>query len=527
MKNEMTRRQFGQVLSSTMGATVLRAGALPARPPAPHRPNILFICSDQHNGRMLMGGPGEAVQAQTPNLKRLAAKGVWFRNACTVAPVCVPGRAAMMTGRFASDVGSYCNSTPFDGRVPTWANYLRDTGYYCWATGKLDMTPHKDFGFKEVNTEHGHFSQPDITSLFRRPICFRVDERPMVDGGPGEGGRRHDEQVIEAGLNFLRTEAGQVGKPWAMYLGMIRPHPPYLAQQKFLDLYPPAEMTLPNIPPGLLENEHLFFQAMRNYKLESTPIPEERVRRARSAYYACISEADDNIGRILDHIDATDGLNNTLVIYTADHGEMLGTHGLWQKDALLEGGVRVPMILAGAGLPQGKIVDTPVSHVDLIATMLAAAGIETPEGLRGRSLLPMMREGRTDFPKFVYAESNGSGTSTGSFMIRSGEWKYIYFTWYNDHLLFNLQDDPEELINLATKPEFAEVAQELHGLLTSLVDPETITEQAFEQQARVLAKLLQESPPERFFQGLNKRLGKGQAVALMKKLRPNWKPSSA
>jgi len=119
------------------------------------RPNIVFICSDQHSGPVLMGGPGDVVPVRTPNLKRLASMGVHFKNAYCVDPVCAAAWASLMTGRFASDVGSYSNSTPFDGRVPSCGNYLQQAGYFCWATGKMDLTSKADLGFKQVHTSHG------------------------------------------------------------------------------------------------------------------------------------------------------------------------------------------------------------------------------------------------------------------------------------------------------------------------------------------------------------------------------------
>ena len=175
--------------------------------------------------------------------------------------------------------------------------------------------------------------------------------------------------------------------------------------------------------------------------------------------------------------------------------------------------------MAGAGLPQGKIIDTPVSHLDLVPTLVDLAGAKIPSGLRGHSLLPLTSGGGADYPRYVYAESHGSGKCTGSFMIRQDKWKYIYFSWYDDNLLFNLDDDPEELNNLSAKPEFSTTVQQLHGILTSLVDPDTVAEQAFERQQEVLAPMLQ-NPPEQFCQGLTSRLGKGQAIALTRKYFP-------
>ena len=522
----ISRRKFGKsVLSGVIASGALAQTSL-SKGSVLKRPNIVFICSDQHSGPMMMGGPGDAVPVRTPNLTRLASMGVHFKNTYCVDPVCTPSRASLMTGRFASDVGSYGNSTPFDGRVPTWGNFLQQAGYFCWATGKMDLTPNADLGFKQVHTSHGHFDHPDITALFRRPMCYRVDERRQIDGKVEERGK-HDRAVLENGLGFLRSHAKNLSKPWAAYLGFIMPHPPFGAPQKYRDLYPPDQVRIPNIPPGYLEKLPLDFQILRQFKMIATPIPEERIRRARSAYYGMITELDEMIGEIMDQLESTGELENTLVVYTSDHGEMLGDHGLWLKNNLLEGAARVPLIMAGAGLPRGMSIDAPVSHVDLVATLLDFAGVSRPDGLRGHSLLPMTRGIQNSHPGFVYGESNSEGNCTGSFMIRKGEWKYIYFSWYGDRLLFNLKDDPGEMNNLADDPVQATKVRELHGHLTSLVDPDVITEAAFRKQHHVLMAMVRKKTPEEFFNTLMGRLGRGQATALTRRYYQNWQPGPA
>jgi choline-sulfatase len=274
---------------------------------------------------------------------------------------------------------------------------------------------------------------------------------------------------------------------------------------------------MPNIPPEYLERQHLAFQCLRNFKMLATPVPEERVRRARSAYYGMITELDRRVGQILSQLEKTDALRSTLVVYTSDHGEMLGEHGLWLKNVLLEGAARVPLILAGAGLPQGKRVDMPVSHVDLVATLLELARIPKPDGLRGDSLLPLITGESPSHPECVYAESHSEGNCTGSFMIRKGDWKYVYFSWYGDNLLFNLRDDPGELNNLAGNPKQSSVLRELHTLLTTRVEPDTITKRGFEKQDQVLITAIREKTAKEFYQTLESRLGRGQAAALTDK----------
>lgn len=487
----ISRRTF----TAGLGASLLRA-----RPG--DRPNIVFICSDQHSGRVM------SPTVRTPNLDRLASLGTTFRNAYCASPVCVPARAAMMTGMFPSDAGSYCNSTPFDGRVPTWGNRLRDAGYFCWATGKLDLEEGRDYGFQEFKTGHGHSRRPDITSLFRAPLCYR-DERKQVNGTFRE--RAHsDEAKVRDALNFLRNEAPRQTRPWALYAGLHLPHPAFVAHTRYQQWYPPERVPLPDVSPEYLEQRHVVFQELANFKLISTPVPERRIRRTRAAYYAMVSELDSYVGRLLDGLEKAGRLENTLVVYTSDHGEMLGEHGLWLKNVLLENAARVPIIMAGAGLPRGKIVDAPASHVDLVATLLDVAGIPRDAKLRGHSLL------QTSHPGYAYSESHSEGNCTGSFMIRKGDWKYIYFSWY-DPLLFNLKDDPGELHNLAGAPEFASVRNELHAMLTSLVDPDAVTERAFAEQDRRLKAMIEKNSAEEFYEELENRLGAGQARVLTKK----------
>jgi len=229
-----------------------------------------------------------------------------------------------------------------------------------------------------------------------------------------------------------------------------------------------------------------------------------------------VSEVDEYVGWVLDDLEKSGELANTLFIYTSDHGEMGGDHGLWLKNVLLENAARVPLLIAGPGLPQGKVVDIPVSHVDMVATMLDAAGVSRPAELRGHSLLPLANGSPGTHPGFAYGESHSEGNCTGSCMVRKGDWKYIHVAG-DEPLLFNLRDDPGEFQNLAGAKKTSEIQAGLHGILTRLVDPEAVNERAFAEQERRLANMVRSMKREEFYDELVGRLGQAQAHVLTRR----------
>lgn len=510
--SQMNRREF---VGATM--TAVAAAAQPACSEATagaRPPNILFICSDTHQPDVA-GYRGHPV-ISTPNLDRLAREGTHFTNCYCGSPLCVPARASLMTGMFPSDVDSWCNSTPFRGQVPTWANRLSDHGYSCRASGKMDLWASGELGFEEVGTSHGHQRSPDVTSLFRRPLCYRVDERDKIDGQVTE--RVHsDERVLNHTLEFLREEAPRLNRPWAVYVGFTAPLPRFRVARRYFEMYPPERVPLPEIPPGYLEEMPEPWQATRAYKRIATAIPEDRVRRARAAYFGLITELDERVGRLLDGLQRQGLRQNTLVVYTSDHGQSIGEHGMWFHNEPTDRSSRVPLILSGPGIPKAGKVDTPVMHADLFPTFLHAAGAPVPSGLRGHSLLPLCAGQSGDHPGFAYSECHAEGTCTGSFIIRKGRWKYIHYSYYDD-LLFDMESDPEEFRNVIDTAEGQEARRELGEFLSSLVDPAELTERAFARQERMLAELCERMTLEELLAfGFERRLGRGQAITLLKK----------
>ncbi len=513
----LSRRDFNKKLAAGLGAAALAAGS-DRSDATPDKPNIVFICSDQHSYKYA-GFAGHPI-VKTPNLDRIAKKGTVFTNAYCGNPVCVPSRTSMMTGMYASDCESYCNSTVWDGSHPLWSKRLKDNGYHCWATGKLDLNDSFDSGFEEVDTKNGHQYKPDITSLFRSPVGYRIKERDGVDGQQRDH-RNDDANKTRAALEFIQHESRELNKPWALYAGLHQPHPSFVALDDYFNQYYPNNVDMPNVPPGYLEDLHIVYQELRHFKRIATPIPEERIRRARAAYYGMITELDEYIGQILKSLEETNQLKNTIFIYTSDHGEALGEHGLWYKNNLFDVSARVPLVISGPGIPKGKQVNTPVGHVDLVATILEWGGLQKPKELRGHSLVPLMHGKKGGHPGYAFCETHSEGNCTGSFMIRKGDWKYIHFTWYDD-MLFNLKNDPNELNNLINDPETADVQKELKSILSALVDTEKVTMNAFKAQEDILRKWSKIKSEEELKNEFISRLGEGQARFMARQVKERF-----
>lgn len=504
--SDLNRREFLTAAAVSAATAAVQRSA---------RPNVLFICCDNLNPNVL-GCAGHPM-VRTPNIDRLAAQGAYFTNAYCGSPVCVPARASLISGMFPSDVDSYCNATPFQGQRPTWGHMLRQAGYYTKATGKMDLTEKGDLGFDQVLTAHNHDARGgDVTALFRRPLCYRLGEREDIDGRVLK--REHqDVPVMKKALEFLRDDAPQRTEPWLLYVGYIAPLPGFQVEPEYAKMYDPAKVPVAHVPPGYFDTIPEPWEATRAYKRICTPIPEDRVRRAISAYYGNVTALDDRVGRILDQLDRSGLREKTIVIFTSDHGRSLGEHGMWFHNEPTDHSSRVPIILSGPGMPRGKRIVAPVMHVDLFPTLAGMCGASTPSALRGHSLLPMLEGRAGDHPGYAYSELHAEGTCTGSFVIRKGKWKYIHYTYYRS-LLFDMEADPGEMKDLIDTKEGKRVSEELHRILVSLVNPVQVTERAFAVQEKKLQELCARYSLEELLEyGFERRLGRGQAITLLKR----------
>ncbi|NRA39481.1 MAG: sulfatase-like hydrolase/transferase, partial [Planctomycetes bacterium] len=374
----------------------------------------------------------------------------------------------------------------------------------------------------ENECNHSHDPHPDITAYTRKPVIPRPDDMHSIDAASYmHDGPSGDAPKKDLSCDFLQSDKAQADQPWMLWTGWLAPHDPYKAQQQYLDLYPPASVAAPQFPDNWQDNEHPAMYQTRVQRCCEKVISSERHQHDRAAYYAMITELDGLVGEVLYNLEASGELENTVIIFTSDHGDMMGEHGMYYKYTPYDASAKIPLIIAGPGFPAGKTIETPVSLVDLHATIVDIAGAKQIDGCRGSSLLPLIN-GDTSGHPFVYMELNTERLDTGIFSIVKDNWKYNYYADYDDQL-FNLAEDPNEWDNCIDKSECQDIAAELKALLFKQVDPDAISTAAFADQKQRLTDYLQsdrrtaqEIIDSDIFNGFSWRLGQEAAEKFIK-----------
>lgn len=449
--------------------------------------NLLFIFSDQHSRRVL-GCYGNPV-ARTPNMDALAAQGTRFRNGYCQTPICVPARASMATGRYAHAINSWDNAVPYVGtEAPSWGHRLIEQGHHVTTVGKLHYRRAGDpSGFPDQRIPmHVLDGVGDLYQLLRGEMPVRPQSRNQVlNARAGESEYiRYDRAVAQISAQWLREEAPKQARPWCLFVGFVTPHFPLIAPEEYFSLYPPDSLPLPVQYQPDAWARHPVLELKRRQEALDQPFDERTLRNALAAYYGLVSFMDDQIGIVLRELREAGLAENTRIIYTTDHGEMLGEHGLWWKSAMYESAVAVPLILAGPDIPQGKVVDTNVGLMDLFPTIVEAVGASlAPEDadLPGASLL-RFAQGEYE-PRAVFSEYHAIFSPSGIFMIRNARYKYVHYVGYPPQL-FDLLADPDETRDLAGDPAHAGVLAACEGELRSIVDPEAVDARARADQRR-------------------------------------------
>lgn len=455
--------------------------------------NLIFFLSDNHN-RQVAGCYGHPI-VKTPTLDRLAARGVRFANSYCASALCVPSRASLATGRYVHQNGCWDNAIAYDGKIPSWMHRLRGQGHTVVSIGKLHYrSSEDDNGFTdELLPMHLHDGKGAIRNLLRGYDA----ELPATDGGRWKlytersgAGETHyqdyDRQITAKAVEWLRANADRRGKPWALYVGYISPHPPFTVPKRLLDLYPERDMPLPaRFRPGD-RPEHPAMRHLRQIDGFLDMTDERMLRRVAAAYFGLITHLDEQVGLVMKEIEALGLLSNTRIAYSSDHGELFGGQGLFGKKNLYEGAAGVPLILAGPGVPEGRTVRQLVSHVDLFPTLVEGVGADlTAEDLElpGISLWPAIG-GREDASRPVFAEYHAQGSRAGAFMLRAGSLKLVYHVGMPPQL-FDLDADPGEAHDLVEEGRDAGRARALEAKLRAICDPEEVDRRAKADQRRM------------------------------------------
>ncbi len=448
--------------------------------------NILMIMSDEHSYQT-MGCSGHPI-VKTPALDRLASEGVNFTNCYTPCPLCVPARASAFTGYFVNQLGTWDNATPYDGRVKGLFEQVTEEGYPFTGVGKFHFHPKGTFPGLQDHGLGEYDTRPDLSGLFRQCDIPRPTGKKRFE----QIKPRESESIDDKALNFVLDwldKKERNSPPWVLYVGFNQPHFPFYYQQKYWDYYDQLVVNISQVaqPPFDELNEPL---KMLRRHFNGDQVDPETIRKAHVGYYSLIGELDQHVGQILDILDKRGLAEDTLVIYTSDHGEQLGHHGLWWKCCMYEESAHIPFLVKGPGLPAGKQINNPISLTDLFPTVCDCLRIPILEGLQGVSLMPLINGNIGSYPRdFAFSEYHAHGMPTGMFMIRWQQWKYVHYVGFEGQL-FNLQEDPEEMNNLVPAanqyPQIQTAIAECQERLYSICDPEEVNRRAFEFQAKML-----------------------------------------
>ncbi|WP_417686382.1 choline-sulfatase [Roseibium sp.] len=453
-------------------------------------PNFLILMVDQLNGTLFPDGPADFLHA--PNLKRLAARSTRFANTYTASPLCAPGRASFMSGQLPRRTRVYDNAAEFASDIPTYAHHLRRAGYTTCLSGKMHFVgPDQMHGFEERLTTDIYPADFGWTPDYREPgerIDWWYHNMGSVTGsGIAEitNQMEYDDDVAFQAIRKIHDYGrGKYDRPFCLTVSFTHPHDPYVARQKYWDLYEGCEHLLPEIPA--MEYDAHDPHSKRIFDANdwrSFNITEDDIRRSRRAYFANISYLDDKIGEILQALEAMHLAENTTILFVSDHGDMLGERGLWFKMTFFEGSARVPLMVAAPQMPAG-LVEAPVSTMDVLPTLADLAGIDMSEiqpWTDGESLVPLANgTARTTPVAMEYAAEASYAPLVG---LRKGPFKYIHCE-LDPPQLFDLDKDPHELTNLAADPDHLEIAADLAGEVERRWDMTAFDAEVRQSQAR-------------------------------------------
>lgn len=452
------------VFSLTITPSIVVASDAPA---ARRRPNVLLIASDDLNNDL--GCYGHPL-VRSPNLDRLAGRGVRFDRAYCQFPLCSPSRVSLMTGLRPDTTRVFDLKTDFRTIIPqvvTLPQLLRNEGYATARVGKL-----YHFGVPGGIGTNG-LDDPQSWDQVINPRGRDKDEEHLLTNytpkrglgssvsflaAEGADEEQTDGMVATEAIKLLERYK-QENKPFFLGVGFYRPHCPYVAPKKYFDLYPLEKIELPKNPPNDLADVP---QAAQYTKPPHWGMTEQQQKEAIQAYYASVTFMDAQLGRVLDALDRLGLADNTVVVFWSDHGYNLGQHGQWKKQSLFEDSARVPLIVAGPGVTaRGRGSKAIVELLDVYPTVANLCGAKPPEGLQGKSLRPLLENPDRPWQSAAYTQV-ARGRS-----VRTDRWRYSEWgpNGRGGAELYDHENDPHEFTNLANDPAHANEVAELRALL--------------------------------------------------------------
>ena len=436
-------------------------------------PNFLFIMADQ------LAAPALSIYgdkiAKTPAMDKLAKDGVVFKNAYCNLPMCGPSRASLHAGRLPFSIAMYDNASEFMASIPTFAHYLRDLGYQTELAGKMH--------FVGADQLHGYHKR-HTTEIYPANFAWTVDwskgreyrptnltMAPVIESGSCVRTLQmdYDDEVTYHGVQAIYDLARrQTNDPWMLTVSFTHPHSPFVISDEFWDLYDHNDIPLPIVPPlGLDEMDHLSRNLHYCQARDQFTITDDHRRNAKHAYYGMISYIDSKIAALKNALERSGMADDTIIIFTADHGEMMGERGMWYKQHFFEWASNVPLVFYAPKRWPASRVTKNCSLVDIMPTLLDLAiegNFTNYVGpIDGKSLAPVLHGYSSHMSDIVISEFAADGSTGPSRMVKRGSMKYMDLEG-SDTLLFDLDQDPHELNNLIDDPAYADSATELQAI---------------------------------------------------------------
>ncbi len=460
----LNRRQFIKVAGGTMAAPALALSGRQARGARSEmrRPNILYLMADQHRGDCLGCDGNPAIK--TPHLDRIAREGARFAAGYSCTPTCTPARSALLTG-----LGPWRNGMLGYGRVSTryplkLPQAVRDAGYYTFGIGKMHWFPQKTLnGFHgTLVDESGRRETPGFISDYHQWFEKQAPGKDPNVTGIGWNDHRSKPYALPEELHPTHW-TGQMAvdfidkydrpEPFMLKVSFARPHSPYDPPGRFWEMYRDQDMPAPHV--GRWADRYAAVGTPFNNNLWHGDLGVDQARRSRRGYYGSVSFIDEQIGRILKSLAKRGWLDDTFIIFTADHGDMTGDHHLWRKSYAYEASARIPYLVRwpksmGMADRRGQTIAQPVELRDVMPTFLDVAGARVPDHLDGRSWLPLLR-GQTDgWREYIDLEHDVCYSPRNHWnALTDGKRKYVFHAFNGEEQLFDLTDDPGETRDLA------------------------------------------------------------------------------